>query len=387
MLDIQPLLGRLNDLDTHLQPSPANYEIAAGEMGRHFKNMHQQMLAGASAEEAQKLATLGGEEALEFTDETVWHFKGSIAAGAFTPEGRLKTMDYMGAARAFIFSDPGVQVAAFSNNDLGLATMRHWNDFIVGFGQRDPDRLRSVALLNTHDIGVAVAEAERVIHAGGRAFTLASAVAPGGASPAHADLDKLWALCQEADVPVLLHAGGEFGFMANESLWSKGVDHLGFQPQDITSESEQVNTYIFSSMHFSPQNFLSTIVLGGVFERFPRLRFGVIELGAGWLAPMAERLNQVASIYSRRLSAHLSIKPSEYILRNVRVTPYRFEPVADYIERYGMEECYCYSSDFPHPEGGTRPIPEFVERMGRLGAASAEKFFVANAEWVLPPLN
>jgi len=387
MLDTQQFHGRLVDLDTHLQPSPDNYEIAAGEVGRHFKNMHYQMLENATGDEAQKLAALGGEEALEHNDETVWHLKGSHAAGSFTPEGRLKTLDHMGAERAFIFSDPGVQVAAFANNDLGLATMRHWNDFIVDFGRRDPDRLRSVALLNTHDVDVAVAEAKRVIQAGGRAVTLASAVPPGGASPAHADMDKLWALCQEADVSVLLHAGGEFGFLANESLWSKGVDHLGFQPQDMTSESEQVNTYIFSAMHLSPQNFLSTIVLGGVFERFPRLRFGVIELGGGWLAPAAEHLDQVAAIYRRRLSGALTLKPSEYIRRNVRVTPFRFEPVADYIERYGLEECYCYSSDFPHPEGGTRPIPEFAEHIGRLGTATAEKFFVANADWVLPALN
>ncbi|MFM8332151.1 MAG: amidohydrolase family protein [Candidatus Methylumidiphilus sp.] len=194
-------------------------------------------------------------------------------------------------------------------------------------------------------------------------------------------------MCEEADVSVLPHAGGEFGFMANESLWSRGVDHLGFQPQDVTSESEQVNTYIFSAMHYSPQNFLSTIVLGGVFERFPKLRFGVIELSGGWLEPLAERADMAASICRRRLSGVLTMKPSEYIGRNVRVTPLRIEPVADHIDRYGLAECYCYSSDFPHPEGGTRPIAEFAEHVGRLGDAQAEKFFVTNAEWVLPPLN
>lgn len=173
------------------------------------------------------------------------------------------------------------------------------------------------------------------------------------------------------------------GFLASES-WATGVDHLNFQPMDITSESEQINTYMFSSFHYAPQNFLSTLVLGGVFERFPRLRFGVIELGAIWLAPMAERLDQTAIIYKDRLSRVLSMKPSDYIRRNVRVTPYRIEPVADYIDRYGYAECYCYSSDFPHPEGGTKPIQQFVEHIERLGPTVAEQFFVTNAEWLLP---
>ncbi|MFA5016947.1 MAG: amidohydrolase family protein [Methylobacter sp.] len=386
MLDMSQFHGRLNDLDTHIQPSPNNYEIAAGEVGKYFADMYHQMLDNAPKEEAAKIAKLVGEESQEYTEETVWRTKGSAAPGAFSSDGRLKTLDYMGVNRSFIFSDPGIQGAAFANNELGIATMRHWNDFIIDFGKQNPNRLRSVAILNTHNIDVAIAEAKRVLKAGGRAFVLASSVPPGDASPADTKMDELWHLIQEADATAILHAGGEHGFMASDS-WSKGVDHLCFQPMDMSSEGEQVNTYMFSSMYYSPQNFLSTLVLGGVFERFPRLRFAVIELGAFWLAPMATHLNQVASIYRGRLSGALSMKPSEYIQRNVRVTPYRFEPVADYIERYGFEECYCYNSDFPHPEGGTRPIQEFVDHIDRLGQNHAEKFFVTNAEWVLPALN
>src|SRR5258708_19280735 len=37
-------------------------------------------------------------------------------------------------------------------------------------------------------------------------------------------------------------------------------------------------------------HFISMLVLGGVFERFPSLRFGAIEVGGGWLGPLAERL-------------------------------------------------------------------------------------------------
>lgn len=383
MLDMSRFHGRLNDLDSHIQPCPRTYEIAAGEVGKHFTNMLHQMMETMTEAEAKKVSELTAGESSVFTDETVWQLKGCIAPGAFSPDGRLKTLDHMGVERALIFADPGIQAATFANDELGLRTMRHWNDFVVGFGKHNPKRLRAAALLNTHDIDIATAEAERVLKAGGRAFVMASAVPPGNMSPAHKKMDRLWSLLQEANAAALLHAGGERGFLGSES-WAIGVDHLNFQPMDMTSESEQVNTYIFSSFHYAPQNFLSTLILGGVFERFPRLRFGVIELGAIWLAPMAERLDQTAAIYKGRLAPVLSLKPSDYVRRNVRVTPYRFEPVADYIDRYGFEECYCYSSDFPHPEGGTRPLQEFVEHISRLGETAAEKFFVTNAEWLLP---
>lgn len=386
MLDMNQFHGRLNDLDSHIQPSPKTYEIAAGEVGKNFTKMLFDMMQQMSVEEAKRIAELTGEESHEFSDETVWHLKGSIAPGAFSPDGRLKTLDHMGVDRALLFADPGIQAATFAKNDLGLTTMQHWNDFVIGFTKTDPHRLRAAALLNTHDIAAATAEAERLLKAGGRAFVMPSGVPPGNVSPAHHRMDTLWALLQEADATALLHAGGEHGFLASEA-WPAGVEHLNFQPMDMTSESEQINTYIFSSFHYAPQNFLSMLVLGGVFERFPRLRFGVIELGAIWLAPLAERLDQIAAIYKDRLAPVLSMRPSDYIRRNVRVTPYRNEPVADYIDRYGYEDCYCYSSDFPHPEGGTRPIPEFMSNIERLGHTLAEKFFVTNAEWLLPALH
>lgn len=385
MLDMEQFHGRLNDLDSHIQPSLDDYELAAGEVGREFATSIRELLGQLPPEGAQQLARLVGREGSVFSEELVWKTKGAQAPGAFTPEGRLQTLDVMGVHRALIFSDPAVQAAALAPTPRALATMRHWNDFVIEFGKHDRDRLRVAALLNLHDIPVAVAELERVLALGARAVVLASGSPPGGLSPAHAQMDRIWAMLEQAQAPALLHIGGEHGFLAADT-WGRGVEHLDFRPHDFMSETEQINTYAFASFHYAPQNFITTLVLGGVFERFPNLRFGAIELGAGWLAPMAERLDQVADIFARRLAPALSLKPSDYVRRNLRVTPFRFEPVADYIDRQGFGECYCYSSDFPHPEGGSAPLAEFSQRIERLGPSAAEKLFVRNAEWLLPAL-
>jgi predicted TIM-barrel fold metal-dependent hydrolase len=385
MLDMDPFRGRLIDLDSHIQPSLDEYEAAAGEVGRSFAASIRAMLAELPAEGARQLSGLVGKESAVFTEEMVWKTKGARAPGAFSPEGRLRTLDVMGVHRALIFSDPAVQAAALAPTELGLATMRHWNDFVIEFGKRDPDRLRVAALLNLHDIESGTAEVERVLDRGGRAFVLSSGMPPGGASPAHPQMDRIWGMLEAARAPALLHIGGERGFLGSNA-WGAGVDHLDFRPHDFESETEQINTAAFASFHYAPQNFISMLVLGGVFERFPELRFGAIELGAGWVAPMAERLDQVAELFARRLAPALSLKPSDYVRRNLRVTPFRFEPVAEYIDRSGFGECYCYSSDFPHPEGGSAPLAEFSRRIERLGPAAAERFFVGNAEWVLPAL-
>ncbi len=367
----------------HIQPSPETYEIAAGEVGRDFAATLRQMRASAPGEQQRRIAQLMEPETGDYTDETVWTLKGAVAPGAFTADGRLKTMDHMGVARALIMSDPLVMATSFAEGEVALRTMRHWNRFILDYIRHDPDRLRAAALLNTHDVGEAIAEAQAMVKAGCRAFAISSSVPPGKASPAHDAMDPLWRLLEEADAAILLHAGGEAGFLASYD-WAKGVEHLSFRPTDIASECEQINIYTFSTLPYAAQNFLTTLILGGVFERFPRLRLGMAELGAGWLGPLAERLDQIATIYHRRLSPVLSLKPSDYIARGVRVSPYRFEPVADYVERFGLGQCYCYSSDFPHPEGGTAPLREYAGHIERLGGDYAEQFFIHNGAWLLP---
>jgi hypothetical protein len=67
-----------------------------------------------------------------------------------------------------------------------------------------------------------------------------------------------------------------------------------------------------------------------VFERHPTLRFGAIELGSHWLGPLADNLDMwIERVFARRTKDILSLKPSEYLARNVRVTPHNIvEPVA-----------------------------------------------------------
>lgn len=136
-------------------------------------------------------------------------------------------------------------------------------------------------------------------------------------------------------------------------------------------------------MHLSPQNYLTTMIFGGVFERHPTLRLGVIELGAHWIGPLADLLdNRVEQ--SKRLRASLSLKPSETLARNVRVTPSLWEPIRRQIQRYGLSQVYAFSTDFPHPEGGTDPIERFHDELAPLGDEIVEQFFVTNGRLLLP---
>lgn len=383
MINTAPYFGKMNDLDTHITPTPDVYEMVAGaEAGKFYVDMCRKTIEATPSEKKDTLVELMGHEAKVLNNDTVWNMKGSGAAGSYSSQGRLEVLDYMGVNKAFIFADPALMMGAFSDSDLGLSAMTGWNNYAIQFKKTSPQRLIPVGMLNTHNISIALTEAKRLLKEGIRAFVIPSSIPPGGGSPAHPNFDPLWALFEEANATVILHAGGEQGFIASDA-WSKDVEHLGFETS-FRHHGEPGNTYMMATFIFSPQNFLSTIVLGGVFERFPRLRFAVIELGSVWFAPLAQHLDHVAMIFKHRLKGVLSMKPSDYLRRNVRITPYRFEPVGQLIEMYGFNDCYCYSSDFPHPEGGTSPIQDFAKHIETLGQANAEKFYVTNAHWVMP---
>jgi len=68
----------------------------------------------------------------------------------------------------------------------------------------------------------------------------------------------------------------------------------------------------------------------------------------------------------------------------VRTSGFPWEPIDEYIRNDGLEDCYCYASDFPHVEGGTDPMGFWSKRLAPLGEATMEKFFVSNGKWIMP---
>ena len=101
------------------------------------------------------------------------------------------------------------------------------------------------------------------------------------------------------------------------------------------------------------ERFLSTLVLDGVLERFPQLRGGAIEVGAGWVPDMIRRLDHAVTIWSRseRRLADFQRLPSEQAGEQLRFTPYPFEDVG-LLSAISDPRLYMFSSDYPHAEGG-----------------------------------
>jgi predicted TIM-barrel fold metal-dependent hydrolase len=331
--------------------------------------------------------------------ETVWKKKWEQAPGAFDLDRRIDVLDYVGVKRQMMY--PGslglyaaVLYARAEDKTIlksidGLDYRRSYakqlieiyNDWAVRQEWRS-SRVRATAVLVEDSPEEYYETAKRLIGRGIRAFWIMTDRPPGGISPAHPRMDPVWALLADSDTPVLAHVGADGGVFKSMA-WREAPAFEGYRH----GGEFRLDPWTLSSLHLATQNYLNTIILGGVFERHPRLRFGVAENCAHWVGPLAENMDRFDEHkpFPQDIGEKiLTMRPSEYLRRNVRVAPFDIEDVGLYMDRYGLEEVYCFATDFPHSEGGTRPIEKFVASLGEDKPDRLRKFFVENGTWLLP---
>jgi predicted TIM-barrel fold metal-dependent hydrolase len=395
------LLDRTLDADAHeMAPSHLWGEIF-GDAAARIATLSEPVLKKTGANDFFNPDVFGDVE--EITEANVWNIRGTRAPGAFDMSRRLAVMDVMGIQRQLVFPS----YALFANHlyvgneaklrdhfkltlpeaeirELGLAGLAEYNEWVVRESQVAPGRIRPVAYLHPGtEVEDLYERTKALIDRGVRAINLPAGDPPGGRSPASTELDPYWEMLAERDIAVLVHVGGEGGLLKSAE-WGRAP---AFKPGKVESHELGSEPYAFATMQFAISNMLTVMTLGGVFERHPTLRFGAIELGAGWLGPLADNLDMWArDVYATRLKPFISMLPSEYLARNVRVTPFNnIEKVEDYMARYPhLQTSYCYSTDYPHIEGGTDIKRKFWERISPMGPDVAENFFARNAELLLP---
>jgi predicted TIM-barrel fold metal-dependent hydrolase len=148
---------------------------------------------------------------------------------------------------------------------------------------------------------------------------------------------------------------------------------------------ENVRARDAAVLHQGIETFISMLVLDGVLEEFPNLKFASVELGAGWVPEMIIRLDQIHKAYSRvdeRLRG-FTRTPSQQIREQFGFTPFVFEDVSRLIDQ-SNDDLFLFSSDYPHTEGGRDPIARFESCMTQVPQASVDKFNSGNFLRVFP---
>ena len=327
---------------------------------------------------------------------SIWLRKGSLAPGAVDVRRRDDVMDIMGIKRQLCFPTGVGMWGAFlvmNENDRSMLPTikedraRYGKELMAAYNQwaikaaGQSSRVRFVLPVVGDTIDELMTSAGELMANGIRSIWLPSCILPGGKSPAHFDLDPFWEMMSEQKITVCLHVGPDQPYRSDE--WGNAPVFEGFK---LLNEF-RVDPWALGANYITTQNFLSTMVVGGVFERHPNLRFGVIETGAYWLGPLCDNMDmwyEHSGSFGTGKSFRLPRKPSDYVKSNVRVSCFDFEPVDKYVTQYGLEDVICFATDYPHVEGGKDPAGAWYKRLEPLGREVVEKFFVKNAGWLLP---
>lgn len=310
--------------------------------------------------------------------EEVMARKNFAATGSFIAEDRPRVLDLIGVASQLVFN-------TFHNRrlrdwehsgDLELAygAARAHNRGMVEFCSVDP-RLVPTLYVPLVDFERAAATVDEALAlADGACALLVASGCPPGHSPSHVALDPVWARAEEAGVPVVFHVGGT-GDLIDPSYFVNGLPI----PPDFHGGEENFRSVDYMGIPGPPMQTLATMIFDGVLERHPGLRIGVIEQGAIWLPSWMRQMESAMDAFERheeRLQ-RLSLRPSEYVRRQVKATPYPTEDVGWIVEQAGPE-VVLFSTDFPHVEGGRRPVERFEASLGDAGEDVRQAFYRDN---------
>jgi len=136
--------------------------------------------------------------------------KNHEALGSFRRDDRPMAMDLLGFTSQLVFTTSALSNYGLEHNgetDLAIATANAHNRMMVDFCEVDP-RLLPTGYVPLVSIEQAPKIAAQAIELGCKALVIPS-ICPTDHSPSHVGFDPLWAVAQEAGIPILFHVGGE----------------------------------------------------------------------------------------------------------------------------------------------------------------------------------
>ena len=376
--------GRIfNDADAHLMETAAWMSDYADARTRVLLKPLDLTMAGSMADYARRGAVDVGHWDKVEIEKNLMLFKGWEALGAFNAAERSRALDLLGFNQQLIFTSLamsqfwGVYEQRHHDPDLLYGGTRALNRAIGDFCKADP-RMVAVGFLPLDDAERAQREIEEGLKLGCGTFWI-PAVPPAGKSPSHPDFEGVWGRLQAANVPFMLHVGaGQIPGVGHRPMPDEYRNNGRGAKTGWLGGGEDLDSKDFTILHAAAEAFLTAMVLDGTFERFPRLRCGVIELGALWVIPWLKRLDIAQQIFVRsEPGLTLPMKASDYVRRQIKFTPHPTEPVG-WIIKQGGEQLFLFSSDYPHIEGGRNPLKRFEDSMTRIGEAAKERFYAAN---------
>jgi predicted TIM-barrel fold metal-dependent hydrolase len=262
----------------------------------------------------------------QISDPLDWH---ELHPAGHDPKARLAIQDEEGITAEVLYPSLGMVLCNHPDIDYKKACFDAYNRWLGAFCDTAPQRLVGIPIISMRSPVEAVQELRTVHALGFRGVML-----PG--DPAvedydHVCYDEFWRLCVELDIPVSFH------ILTTKDGILERVRGSRLVHQIVTVRGLQ--------------NLIMMMILGGVFDRHPKLNVVCVESDAGWVPHFKFRMDHAYERHRFHLRAEtLQQLPSSYFDNNIFVTfqdDYSVKQVKDGLNL----DRVMWATDFPHSDG------------------------------------
>jgi uncharacterized protein len=267
-----------------------------------------------------------------------------------SPEGALErvreALDAGGVEVAVLNAGPAQQISGLPNVVLAAEIARASNDWLAEDWLGADERFRGSIVVAPRDAEAAADEVRRLAE-DSRMAQVALAFPP--CLLGDRSLYPIYEAAQEAGLPVSLQAGGAY---------------IGSNPgPTVTGFPTTLDEYRIDSAYLGVVH-LASLVLQGVFQRFPTLRIVLAGFGVAWLPSVLWRLDRAYEQGSLD-AAKVGRRPTDVVRERVRFTTRDLDApsVADLLRvlpAEDVERLLVFSSGYPEEAAtdvGALPAP------------------------------
>jgi predicted TIM-barrel fold metal-dependent hydrolase len=259
-----------------------------------------------------------------------------------------------------LFPTAGLSFLARDNMDpqMSNAICRAYNDWLHNFCQHSPDQLKMAAMLPMHDVNLACQELHRCVKEYGAVGTFVRPNYLNGRYWHSNYWDPLYAMLQDLNVPLCFHEGTGSYYSTIEPRFGENrfMRH-------VASHSTEM------------QLALIALMLGGIFEFYPRLKVAFLEAQSWWVPGLLGRMEWDLRQHHDSDAPYLKLSPLEYWRRNCFSAIESGESeVGSVVELLGGADNICVSTDFPHFDSSFPDVSNRVLKNPSITPESAARF-------------
>jgi predicted TIM-barrel fold metal-dependent hydrolase len=260
---------------------------------------------------------------------------------------------------------PVEAVNAWPDRDLVVNFLTAANRYFEDEWLRIDRRFRLATLVSGLD---PVWSAEEVRRSTSNPSVVAAALPPMQLLMGDTHYFPLYEACAEAEVPIVVYPSGAEALYVGAALSAAGVPASEFERRVVLTQIAQAN--------------VTSLVFGGVFSRFPRLRVIFAGFGFSWLVALNWRMDMDWR-RTRIETPWVQRPPSEYVKENLRFTTTPSDAPTDSSElekllaMVAADRVLLYGSDTPRSVDDGRTLVEGLPAAfrDRVAAESARELY------------